>query len=276
MSAGATAFFLESTEGDGQRYCLYRAHRTSACQGIVVYLHPFAEEMNKSRRMAALQSAALADAGFAVLQIDLHGCGDSSGDFGDASWDGWVADGLAASAWLRRQHPGATLWWWGLRSGCLVAAEAARRSAEPCNVLFWQPSIDGASVLRHFLRLQVVGDILDGRARNAVKALRTQLTERQTVAVAGYLLAPELAEGLENSRLRPLATALRMVWLEVSSAAHARMAPTSIAMVDAWIEAGCRGEAAIVGGPAFWQTSEIEEAPQLISATLRHLLARPS
>ena len=40
----------------------------------------WAEEMNKARRMAALQARLLAENGYAVLQIDLHGCGDSSGD----------------------------------------------------------------------------------------------------------------------------------------------------------------------------------------------------
>ena len=78
-------FFLPS--GDGQRFCLY--HPAVNAQGVaplghVVYVHPFGEEMNKSRRMATLQARALAQAGFSVLQVDLLGCGDSSGDFGDA------------------------------------------------------------------------------------------------------------------------------------------------------------------------------------------------
>ena len=67
----------------------------------MVYIHPFAEEMNKARRMAALQSRALAAAGFDVLQIDLLGCGDSSGDFGDATWNDWVNDVVHGCRWLR-------------------------------------------------------------------------------------------------------------------------------------------------------------------------------
>lgn len=47
-------------------------------RGSIVYIHPFAEEMNKSRRMAALQARALTLAGFAVLQLDLIGCGDEA------------------------------------------------------------------------------------------------------------------------------------------------------------------------------------------------------
>jgi len=42
--------------------------------------------MNKSRRMVALQARALAGRGFAVLQMDALGCGDSAGDMQDATW----------------------------------------------------------------------------------------------------------------------------------------------------------------------------------------------
>ncbi|MGL5987461.1 MAG: CocE/NonD family hydrolase, partial [Burkholderiales bacterium] len=69
-------------------------------RGIVVYAHPWAEEMNKSRRMAAEMARQMARSGFAVLQLDLAGCGDSDGDFADASWDAWLEDIDRAAAWL--------------------------------------------------------------------------------------------------------------------------------------------------------------------------------
>ncbi len=49
------------------------AAKEASGKPLVVHVHAFAEEMNKSRRMAAMQSRALAAAGFAVLQIDLLG-----------------------------------------------------------------------------------------------------------------------------------------------------------------------------------------------------------
>ena len=104
----------------------------------MIYLHPFAEEMNKSRRMAALQSRALAAAGYDVLQIDLLGCGDSSGDFSDATWQGWKDDVVLAYNWLRTQS-NAPLTLWGLRAGCLLAANAAGDLPESRNFIFWQP-----------------------------------------------------------------------------------------------------------------------------------------
>ena len=136
----AEAFFLPV--GGGQRFCIFHRPHGAEARAALIFLHPFGEEMNKSRRMVALQARALAAAGCAVLQIDLHGCGDSSGDFGDASWDSWLADVSLAHAWLRTRSA-APLWLWGLRSGCLLAGDAASRLGEPVDFLFWQPVLYG-------------------------------------------------------------------------------------------------------------------------------------
>jgi hypothetical protein len=37
--------------------------------------------------------------------------------------------------------------------------------------------------------------------------------------------------------------------------------------VQVWEQAGCRVNSHLVNGPAFWQTTEIEDAPFLIDAT---------
>jgi hypothetical protein len=86
-------FFLPA--GSGERFCIYHAPAGEP-RGTFIYLHPFAEEMNKSRRTAALQSRMFAASGFAVLQIDLFGCGDSSGEFNEARWEIWKEDAALA------------------------------------------------------------------------------------------------------------------------------------------------------------------------------------
>ena len=44
MHPPAEPFFLDSAHG--QRFCLYHAPQ-GHCRGALVYVHPFAEEMNK-------------------------------------------------------------------------------------------------------------------------------------------------------------------------------------------------------------------------------------
>ena len=46
--------------------------------------------------------------------MDLFGCGDSEGDFGEADWQQWLADVVGAAAWLREQT-GSAPSLWGLR-----------------------------------------------------------------------------------------------------------------------------------------------------------------
>src|SRR3954449_10972795 len=98
----AEPFFLRTATG--KRFCLYHAPASGReCLGAFIYIHPFGDEMNKSRRMAAIQARAFAAMGFSVLQIDLFGCGDSSGEFRDARWDIWKHDLSVAKRWIENR-----------------------------------------------------------------------------------------------------------------------------------------------------------------------------
>ncbi len=227
------AFFLSTFRG--HRFCIVRRPPPEAPRrGGLLYIHPFAEEMNCSRRMASLQAAAFARQGFTVLQIDLEGCGDSSGDFGDASWAAWLDDVALAWRWLAAQTEGG-LWMWGLRSGCLLAAQAARGlSPSPVGLLFWQPVLLGRQHLNQFLRLAMVADLLRGTPGRGGDSLLERLTEGQSVEVAGYLLSPALALGLAQADLNTLPAGIRVVCLELSGANNAEISPALAAQRSKW------------------------------------------
>ena len=262
--AAAAPFFLDDDAG-GQRMCVLHGPLTDNVLGIVVYVHPFAEEMNKARRMAALQARAFSRAGYAVLQCDLLGCGDSSGDFGDATWDDWLADVARAAAWMRGRHD-APLTLWGLRAGCLVASEAARRHSLECDFLFWQPMTAGKVALQQHLRLNVAREMLDGQERGGTQRLRERLNRGEAVEIAGYALNPALAAGLELATLQP-STNGRSTWLEVSTRDDGGLLPASAAMLERWRSAGHQVAQRVVKGAPFWNAVEIEEVPELIAAT---------
>jgi uncharacterized protein len=263
----------------GRLFCLL--HRPDAQADIarsIVYVHPFAEELNKSRRMAALQARALAGAGWTVLQPDLYGCGDSEGDFGDASWDRWLEDVHAAVAWLRA-GTGAAPALWGLRSGALLAVQAMRAMDPAPDLLLWQPVASGARHLQQFLRMNVAGQLAetDAGARVGTRQLRERLVRGEHVDVGGYDTAPALALGLEAAELAPLALRTRVAWLEVATGVaggvaggpRAALTPASGQQVEALRSAGHQVDARVVEGLPFWQTQEIAECPALIEATLQ-------
>ena len=262
------AFFIKAPEG--QRFCLFhQPPRGGDWRGVIVYVHPFAEEMNKARRMAALAARQLAAAGYAVLQIDLHGCGDSSGDFGDASWQSWRDDVLLACAWLQ-QRSAADLWLWGLRSGGLLAAECAAQIAAPSRLLLWQPVVSGKQYLQQFLRLKLASE-MQGGGKGLMERLRQQLADGESIEVAGYRLSPALANGLEAAELSPSESVLRVEWIESSATSAGELSPLARSRIEAWQAIACSARGTPVKGPAFWQTAEIAESPELLAVTLQVL-----
>lgn len=269
--------FLRVDAGlQGQRFALLHTPRGGTPRGLVLHVHAFAEEMNKSRRMAALQARALAAAGFAVLQMDLLGCGDSDGDFGDATWAQWVADVVHGCRWLRQRHADAAtmpLWLWGQRAGALLAVQAAQQlEGQPCNLLLWQPAAQGKAVLQQFLRLKLAADLLGGQGKAAMEQLRGALAAGESVEVAGYTLNPALCAGLEQATLQPPATPPgRLEWIDVSPQDDAAPSPAADSHVEHWARSGWAARAQVVKGPAFWQTTEIEDAPALLQATVEAL-----
>ncbi len=266
------AFYLSGpADSGGQRFCIYHAAHGADLKGLVLYVQPFAEEMNKSRRMAAIQARALAAAGFGVLQMDLLGCGDSSGDFSDATWQHWVQDLLHAAQWLQNKGD-APLWFWGLRGGCLLAVAAAMQLKQPSQFVFWQATPSGKTHSQQFLRLKMASELQGGQAKAVMEALRASLDAGQSVEVAGYGISAPLAKGLETAKLFMPEQSRRLIWLEVSNREDAALMPASETVLGEWATAGCEVHSEIVRGPAFWQTTEIEDAPRLIDATLAAML----
>ena len=232
--------------------------------------------MNKARRMAALQSRRLAAEGWSVLQVDLHGCGDSAGEFTEARWQTWIEDVRAALGWLRfRVHGPLSLW--ALRLGVPLACDVARDSALGLErLVLWQPVVAGEQFLVQFLRLRLAGEMLaGGSATTALRELRTQLAQGRSLEIAGYELHPQLAEAIaRQDLLRTVPAVKRVHWLEVAAEPGALLRPPSRRVVEAWARQAVAVDKAVVAGDPFWATIEIAECETLLAAT-SEALRRP-
>jgi exosortase A-associated hydrolase 2 len=253
----------------GRRFCiLHRPSRRHKVKGTVLCVHPFAEELNKTRRMVAVGSRALAQDGWAVMQIDLFGCGDSSGEFKDAEWHQWLTDLTAAERWLMEQYE-APFWLWGIRAGCLLATDVLTAMTGTPNLLLWQPVYSGRQHLTQFLRVQVANEMLGGNAeRLGTEALRAKLLSGSSVEIAGYELSPAMARALHKADfVVPPNYRQAIVLLEVSADEVPALSPASAVRIERLEEQGCRFKFTVVRGSPFWQTVEITECQALIEAT---------
>jgi len=262
---GAQPFFLKS--GMGQRFCLFHPPAGN-CRGTVLYVHPFAEELNRSRRMAALQARALATLGYGVLQIDLYGCGDSSGDFGDARWQIWKDDLDAGAAWLRQRLDGPMILW-GLRLGALLALDHARSAIHrPAAMLLWQPVLNGQTYLTQFLRLRATNALLtDAVASSGTAELRAALDAGETIEIAGYDLAPELARALDGlDPLDAMTPDCPVHWFEALGSSTQSLSAGAARVSADWQARGIELQVHTLQCPPFWITAEITECTAWIEA----------
>jgi exosortase A-associated hydrolase 2 len=259
------AFFLDTTSGS--RFVTV-TRPASEPKGGWIYIHPFAEEMNKSRRMAALAARELAENGWLVLQIDLCGCGDSAGEFADATWQDWLCDITHAWEWLRKECPGIH-GIWTLRAASLLATDWLRNNHEHPPLIFWQPVKNGRQHLVQFLRLKAASEMLSSSSKGVVPKLRAELESGQSVEVAGYMLSPGLADGLGKSRLQlPKNYPGAVTLLEIVGAERHEPSPGITLLAKELEEAAVEVHLATANGPSFWQTLEIETAPALVDATI--------
>lgn len=274
-SIPAEPFFLKADHG--ARFCLYHGPpATQECHGAVIYIHPFGDEMNKSRRMAAVQARAFAAAGFGILQIDLYGCGDSSGEFREARWDIWKQDVLVAKKWIEDKTK-APVSLWGLRLGALLALDFAKSSPQGIRgIILWQPVISGESFLTQFLRLQLANEMLAGgqEKKGSTNALRAALAAGKTLEVAGYELSPELASAIDGLKAIELAVKNMCIhWFEVVTEEGRGIPPPVEKVAGAWKQNEVDLHMHLVTCLPFWATQEISECSNLVATTTRAYFA---
>jgi exosortase A-associated hydrolase 2 len=263
-------FFL--TVEDGYRFFVYHPAQGEAREApAVVYVPPFAEEMNKCRHMAAAAARRMVATGHAVLIADLAGCGDSSGDFGDATWQIWLDDVERAVSWAEEAgHSRIILW--GTRLGAILAAQAAAASRgrfERC--LFWQPVTNGEVALAQFLRIRIAADMLSAKLAGLNLAeMRAELAAGKAVDVAGYRLAPKLAASLGGLRLSDFDPRCPVDWLEVAGDTSRGLSPVSTGVFEKWEAGGTSVRAQMVQGEPFWiagSNEDVIDCVPLLNAT---------
>ncbi len=264
-------FFLDGSAGP--LFAIYFPPDDAAPRrGNVLFVPPFAEEMNRARRMAALQARALARIGVGTLLLDLGGTGDSAGEFGDARWETWLGDVAAATDWLAENRQG-RIGLWGLRLGGALAMEALSRRPEAYDrAVLWQPVTSGEMHLVQFLRIRVAAAMgREDEEGGSTEVLRAALARSESVEVAGYELNPALAAALEGRKLADYAPppGIRVDWLEIVGRPDRPLSPGSQRLLDDWRGRGVDIRAETVPGHPFWALQEITVAPELVDATCR-------
>lgn len=266
-------FFLAGASGP--LFALFHPPKEPAVRDeCFVFVPPFGEEANRSRRVVALQAQALAAAGIGVLLLDLFGCGDSAGELADATWDRWLADVDVAAGWIEREQ-GVKVGLWGLRLGASLAVAVAERYPRRFSrLLLWEPVVSGQAFLTQVLRSRVASAMnKDMGQRETTDSLRQRLSKGESLEVSGYIVAPELAAGIDAVDLA--ACGLRGLpaihWMEVAGEVGHPLSAPARRVIECWRQADIAVCDNVSVSPRFWTLIETTVAPGLVAATCREL-----
>ncbi|MFZ6691548.1 hydrolase 2, exosortase A system-associated [Undibacterium sp. SXout20W] len=250
------AFFLPAAPG--QRFCMY--HPTALKRvgsDCILHIHAFAEEMNKGRCSAGLLARRFAENGLNVLQIDLLGCGDSSGDFAEADWNIWKADLIAAVTFLKEKHNG-KLHLWADRLGSLLAAELiAVEKIGFDQVLLCQPVFDGNQFVHQFKRSLLARAILNKESNSPTLPTEAHLTEQKSIEIAGYDISHALLNAISEINISDWnLPATQIQWIEMMAQSGQVLSPSRQRIFNHWQQQGNQVRLHIVNGSPCWQSPE--------------------
>ena len=238
---------------------LLNVMRVRSSKHAVLFVPPFGEEMNKTRRQMSVTARQLALKGFSSVIVDLGGTGDSEGEFRDARWRFWIGDIRAAIDWL--QDNGMELRHIiACRLGCALAADAAADAEiDVQQTIFWQPVESGGRFMQRFLRVAVASSLMTNESPVTVGKIRSLLIEGHTYEIAGYELSRELLGDVEAVSLSKLVSKrLGRVTVVIVSRAADEVASRDETRIEALISGwGTPAYALRAHGPPFWASSEV-------------------
>jgi exosortase A-associated hydrolase 2 len=232
----------------------------------LVFCHPFAEEKKCAHRTIVEAARACADAGWAVLNFDQRGCGDSPGSFGAHDLADWREDIYAAIDCLA-EKTSARVGLLGLRLGGALAAQVAEQREDVAWLALWEPVIDGARYIKQNLRRSMIKAMMtrhEGGEDSEGAASDAHALGEGTVDFDGYLVPEVMREQMEQIDLLNPPPSFTNPTFVLNIGASDSVSERMQKLADAYPA----GTAMAVRQEPIWQRIGVIEARPTISATV--------
>ncbi len=247
----------------------------------LLIIPPFAEEMNKSRKMMTLLLNRLAEQGVTGYLFDLNGTGDSQGKLEEVSWQSWQDDLLVMLESIVTVHGTEHISLLACRTGALLANACLNHYAEHHAVKvideihYWNPVLNASQFFNQFLRLKLANAAISNSGNKmSVKDLRQQLEDDGYIEVAGYSINAQLVTAMENAQsiLSKEHSRLRLYFYEISPLG--KLSPGLQSMLQNFTDNGFLPVNFSLKDAPFWSTQEITLSEPLLTQTVSNILTQ--
>lgn len=218
-------------EPDRQLYAaLHRPGHADATRGVVL-VPPLLHEQPRARRFLAEVASAFATNGIAALRFDFYGSGDSAGRADEMQMASMHEDLSRASAALRSLTGVSKVAVMAWRASALVAWDWLRQGGAACELILWEPVVDG----REWLDTLLSADAAERCSSERYTGQRPQSADASDDQLMGYAVPTELRDAMARLTIVAGAAALSPtpLWLidrAASLESHARCIASSRTM----------------------------------------------
>jgi len=241
----------------------------------LVVCHPFGDEKKCSHRALAETARALAGAGVAVLRFDFTGCGDSGGDFRDATVTKWKEDVHSALDLLAERIGGGTRGLFGLRLGASIAALVAAERSDVQRLILWEPIPNGTRAFEADLRRKLIKQMMTDGTRGSRKEMMERLERGESeIDLDGFPIGGTLYRELRQVDLLGEDHPFRGEVLVVQISFNTRVGADAQRLYDSYSDAGADATLVPVAASPLWNRLELVDSRPLIKPTLEWLRAR--
>lgn len=271
------AFFLPSSSG--QLFCLHYMPEKDLRSHVLIF-PPFAEELNKCRRLLSTTASLLARSGFSVMLVDLYGTGDSEGNFEQSSWNIWKSDMYSAISFLL-EYQNLPINFLTVRLGTLLAFDLLNdekyKLPSISNFVAWQPIFNTQKYLKQFLRIQLVANLLSSTPIKTTEAIKKIIYQDGQMEIGGYpfsaLLMDEiLSLCISTGQTYDLEKISSLVLIQITTGStNVFSEDIQNFLLDA-SETREKIKIRLLKGSPFWQAQEQVEIPELSKLSLENFL----
>jgi len=166
----------------------------------VLFIPPFAEENNNSRKMHSAIARNLANEGFSVFMIDLFGTGDSEGQFVEADWDDWLENiRQLFKNYLDNKFTKLNIL--ATRLGALMLVDLfGNESLDIDKWLLLQPVLKGKTFTKQLMRTKIAAMAFKGE-KCTQNDLQKNLVHQGLIEISGYQISQTMLDKIESKSI---------------------------------------------------------------------------